>query len=291
MDQDQDNSKKKSLVGMLPTELVVHIISFLSLLRDRVKLRYVSRWFRCVIDGVPSLWKEFVWPHYDTCEEKCLKEIFMVCGQHIKVLSFPNSRVPPTLVEMLQYCSNVQHLSIPSTKLDPEQLRNMLHHMGSLQALEIKVDNDSDIKQLLLNAGHLRELTIRHLQCTRIKNVFKQWVELQLNPPKFCISVFPLVYYSSITGLMNYATQLTNIPAGITAKFTVYNRCSEELLKYSPVPPFSVLLFEGSGQVTIPCVKLSDIGIQGLNNDVAVMTNCQYGERTRYMVRYHQGRP
>jgi len=54
------------------------------------------------------------------------------------------------------------------------------------------------------------------------------------------------------------------------------------LLKYSPALPFSVLLFEGSGQVTIPCVKLSDIGIQGLNNDVAVMTNCQYGGRTRY---------
>ena len=35
-----------------------------------------------------------------------------------------------------------------------------------------------------------------------------------------------------------------------------------------------------------PCVKLSDFGVLGLNNDVAVITDCQYGGRTMYMVRY-----
>jgi len=35
-----------------------------------------------------------------------------------------------------------------------------------------------------------------------------------------------------------------------------------------------------------PCVKLSDFGVLGLNNDVAVITDCQYGARTMYMVRY-----
>ena len=83
-----------------------------------------------------------------------------MCGQHIKVLSFPNSRVPSTLIDMLQYCINVQHLSLPSTKLDPEQLRKTMHHMGCLQTLELKMDSNGDIKHLLLNIGQLKELTI-----------------------------------------------------------------------------------------------------------------------------------
>ena len=101
---DQDNSQEESVLSLLtlPTELLV---SFLSSIRDRVKLRYVSRWLRCVIEGTPSLWKEFVWPYYDSCEECSMKKVLKVCGQRIKVLSFPNSRLSSTLVEMLQYCS------------------------------------------------------------------------------------------------------------------------------------------------------------------------------------------
>jgi len=95
---DRDNSHEESLVNLstLPAELLVYIISFLSSLRDRVKLRYVSRWLRCVTEGTPSLWKEFVWPYYDSGEECSMKEVLKVCGQNIKVLSFPYSRVPST---------------------------------------------------------------------------------------------------------------------------------------------------------------------------------------------------
>ena len=65
---DQDNFHEESFVNLLslPTELLVYIISFLSSLSDKEKLRYVSRWMRCVIEGTPSLWKEFVWPDYDS---------------------------------------------------------------------------------------------------------------------------------------------------------------------------------------------------------------------------------
>ena len=43
---------------------------------------------------------------------------------------------------------------------------------------------------------------------------------------------------------------------------------------------------KGSGQVTIPCVELSDCGVLELNNDVAVMTDFQYGGRTMCMIKY-----
>jgi len=86
---DQDNSHKEVLVNLLklPMELLVIIISFLSSQCDRVKLRYVSRWLRCVVNGTPSLWKEFVWPYYDSLEESSVKEVLKVCGQHIKTLA------------------------------------------------------------------------------------------------------------------------------------------------------------------------------------------------------------
>ena len=160
-----DHSHEESLVNLLslPSELLVYIISLLSSLRDKVKLRYVSRRLSCVIEGTPSLWKEFVWTFNDSCEECSVKEVLKVCEQHIKVLSFPNHRLPSSLIEILQYCSNVQHLSLPSTKLDCKQLRKTIHHMGCLQTLELKVGNDSQIKQLLCKTGQLKELTVFYL--------------------------------------------------------------------------------------------------------------------------------
>ena len=50
-----------------------------------------------------------------------------------------------------------------------------------------------------------------------------------------------------------------------------------------PTLPSLQLQIEESGQVTTPCIKLS--GVLGLNNDVAVMTDCQCG-RAMYMVMY-----
>ena len=176
---DRSITDEKSVINLstLPIELLVYIISFLSSLRDRVKLRYISKWLRCVIEGTPSLWKEFVWHYCDIHEERSVKETLKVCAQHIRVLSLPNSRtISSTLVDMLQYCSNVQHLSLPSTKLDPEQLKNTIHHMGHLQTLELKVDNYNAIRQLLLNACQLKELTIFLSTChDYLVELFKYW--------------------------------------------------------------------------------------------------------------------
>jgi len=120
MDQNQEDSKSPANMLGLPVELIVFIISFLSSVHDRVKLQYVSRTLRFVIERAPSLWSEFVWPYYDSREECCV-----MCGEHIRVLAFPNySRAPSTLVEMLQYCSNVQHLSLPSTVVARDNLLN-----------------------------------------------------------------------------------------------------------------------------------------------------------------------
>ena len=90
----------------------------------------------------------------------------------------------PSLVEMLQYCSYVQHLSLPSTKLDPEQLRKAIHHMGCLQTLELKADNECQIKQLLFETGQLREITLflPSYHYYLLKRLFKYWIKIELKP-------------------------------------------------------------------------------------------------------------
>jgi len=283
MDQHQGNSQEKSFVNLstLPTEILVYIISFLSSLRDRVKLRYASRWLRCVTEGTPSLWKEFVWPYYGSHEECSMKEMLKVCGEHIKVLSFPNSRVIPMLEDILQYCSNVQHLSLPLIKLDPAQVRKTIHHMGCLQTLELKVDNDDEIKQLLIDTSQLRELVvISNVECNYLE-LFKYWEELEFRP-----SNFKLISLECCNNrLVDYVTQLTNIPTGTDASFRMYCRHIRIPLSFSF--PFFQLQVKGSGKVITPCIKLSDSGILGLGKDSAMLTDCQYGGRTMYMVSCH----
>ncbi|XP_065914945.1 uncharacterized protein [Dysidea avara] len=208
-----------------------------------------------------------------------------VCGQHVLVLSFPYCRVPSTLVEMLQYCSNVQHLSLPSTKLDPEQLRKSIHHMGCLQTLELKVDNEKDIKQLLLITGQLRELVIISDTCDHLE-LFKLWKKLEFRPSSLKL-YGPTMRYYKVHCLVDYATQLTDIPTGTTANFRVYNRYNKVPLIFSPSFPYFQLQVEESSKVSTTCVKPSDFGILGLENDLASMNDCQYGGRTVYMVKYH----
>ncbi|XP_065893308.1 uncharacterized protein [Dysidea avara] len=297
VEMDQGSCHEESLVNLLtlPTELLVYIISFLSSLRDRIKLRYVSRWLRCVIEGTPLLWKEFVWPYYDSREECSVREVLKLCGQHIKMLSFPNHRVPstPVYLKMLQYCSNVRHLSLPSTKLDPEQIKKTIHHMGCLQTIELNVDDDSDIKQLFLSTGQLRELTINsNITCYDVpEKLLKHWMESQFRPSSFnVIAPLNFNYYYSTEAFIDSAAQLTTIPNGTTANFRLYGRCRKVPLDLSPALPCLQLQVESKGcnQVTIPFVKLSDFGILGLKVDLAVATDIQYSGRTMCMVKYDE---
>ena len=152
--------------------------------------------------------------------------------------------------------------------------------------LELWVDDDSDIKQLFLSTGQLRELTIisNNYHYDLSLELFKHWRESQFRPPSFNVIV-PTDFFGT-EKLVDYATQLTTICTGTTANFKVYKRSSKVPLNFSPTLPYFQLQVEGSGQLTTPCVKLSDFGILGLDNDVALMTDCQYGGRTLYMVRY-----
>ena len=71
-------------------------------------------------------------------------------------------------------------------------------------------------------------------------------------------------------------TTLDTISTGTTASFRLFSG-------YNKLPFFQ-LQVEPSGQVTTPCVKLSDYGILGSEDDLAVMTYCHYGGKMLYGV-------
>jgi len=54
----------------------------------------------------PLLWKEFIWPHYDFCEESTITSVFESCGTHVKLI-FSESRDTCEIVTTLR-------LSLPS---------------------------------------------------------------------------------------------------------------------------------------------------------------------------------
>ena len=172
--EEQDEEQPITLLA-LPTELLVHIISFISTTRDRAKLRCVSRRLRSVIE-TPSLWREFVWPYYHTSDEGCVTNVLKACGEHIMRLAFPH-HVMPYLVNLAPYCSNVVELSLPTTKLLPNHVGFIMKNMKHLQKLDLKWGS-LDIMQLLIKIGvhvTLKELTIRLQNSVSGNSVIGSW--------------------------------------------------------------------------------------------------------------------
>ena len=138
MEQSSTDADNRNLLS-LPVELLVYIVSFLTEVRDKVKLRYVSRRLKDISE-TPSLWRKFVWRYYDRLEERCLCNLLKACGPHIAKLSFPNHVMPSKLVKLLQHCGDVRHLSLSKeTKLSIERITNILQHMEHLSVLKIRL--------------------------------------------------------------------------------------------------------------------------------------------------------
>ena len=232
----QINSHLESRLLQLPIELLVYTISFLSSVRDKINLQYVLKWLKYVIEGTPSLWKEFVLPYCDSNEEDAVNEMLRVHGKHIKTLSFLQCKLlPSTMVKMLQCCSNVQHFNLSSTTLDPDQLRRITDHMQYLQSLELKIEFKSDMKKLLHAACQLKQLTI-------VTDLYSQalihWDKLVLKPANFKLIMpnFCCINNSSshLVDLVSHLQWSTTIPTGTTVNFRLYNRASKVSLNFPP---------------------------------------------------------
>jgi len=293
MDQREDKGDLQSLLFTLPTELLVYIITFLPTSRERVNLRYVSSKLRTVSE-TPSLWSKFVWPHYHADDEGCVDSVLKVCGVAIKKLYFPDHVTPSTLLKLMKYCSNVINLSIPTTKLDPEQVGQVVQHMGCLQRLDIQWD--FNIKQLLsVTSENLTELTIR-VQVMKNGDNYER---------EFSISIDSWLPYWMSDGFrpqnLNIVTEYADnffwtplydnlLETWTTSKFLpgcnghikFFTTTKASLHLFTVAPKFQL---DFSDSARLPHVNASQFGLLGLKNELLVLTNCTQCDETVYMAK------
>ena len=265
-----DGSRFQKSVNILnlPVELVVYIFSFLPTIRDKVKLRYVSRTLR-VVSETPSLWSKFIWPLYDRREELSVINTLRDCGDYVKRLGFPDHVTPSTLIEMLTHCNNLIQLNLPpGTKLDSEELRLAVQHMKHLEELEVQLS--TDIKPLL-QIGGLNELTVHvleeyHLFCI---SWVEEWIKKHCIPCNFNL-VTDRLEVELETKFVASLLQWNFTPQGYTSYFKLYYLFKVPLNLSPNLPVFQL---EIGQTVILPFVKASAFGIMNLDCDILVLTD------------------
>ena len=248
----------------LPTELIVYILSFLTCASDLVKLRCVSRMLRGVCE-TPSLWRQFIWPHFHTREYHCVKSVLKSYGQHIKYLSFPHHVTPYKLTPMLKHCNNLVKLRLSTIKLSCNQLGQAIQSMEKLQVLDVLWKGQ--IPPLLVICNKLKELTIR-LECLNLNEALGNWATQGFIPE--ALNIFDShIYYKEIA--QQWLSLNSTSPTTHTSYLNVY-RYHKVLMDLSPLLPDFQLQFGQS--CTLPFVRPSKCGLLGLELDLLLLTNC-----------------
>ena len=260
----------------LPVELLVYIVSFLTDVRDKVKLRYVSQRLRS-ISVTPSLWRKVVWPYYDRLEERCLSNLLKTCGRNIVQLSFPHHVMPSKLVKFLQHCGNVRHLSLSQDiKLNSEQLTKVLQPMVYLSVLNIRLS--IPLSSLLQLTSRVEELTVyvKEGHTDEWYDILHEWL-VNINAPENLNVAFNDHYLArlKVDLLHSWSQWNTEMPATRTAclRFYAYETRYLPLNLSLSLPVFQLQY----GQKTrLPIVKASKFGLLGLTTDSLLLTDCVY---------------
>ena len=263
----------------LPIELLVYVFSFVSSVRDRVKLRYVSQRIRAAVE-TPSLWRVIFWPHLDFREEHLINGVLKSCGRYMKQLSFPDLMVP---VNMLGHCRNLVRLSLPSAQPSLNQLMVVVQSMRNLQYLDILWSKKNDIEQLLLIAGHnqqavngntVKELTIREqvqeglLFTEAIHRLLNQWMACNLIPHTLnIVSKYLKVIDEAVDTWIPLRSQAVNH----TGYFKVYYNF-KNIIGLAPTFPDIQLHFIGHYYIESN-VTASNYGLLGLDHYILALTD------------------
>ena len=186
----------------LPIELLVYIFSLLPTSHDIVRLRYVSRKMRS-ISKTSTLWKNFLWPWYDSREERSVYEVLKACGTHIKRLTFPacvfKGMAPSTAIQLVQHCCNVTEINL-DTCLNVNEVQKVVE-MKYLWKLEICCVRSVPIEPIIVSVAcsKLEELV---LKCDSIISSsceimpwLDKWVNAGFKPPNLNV-VKGLIHYT-----------------------------------------------------------------------------------------------
>ena len=286
----------------LPVELILIIVSFLSSVRDKIRLRCVSRKLRSICAGdIPTLWREFEWPCYEDRdrEELCLQSVLKSCGEHVQLLSFPDHVPPSKLIKLLDHCRNVIQLDIPTTELHLEQVRSVLDNMKQLQKLDTKWNRETWRLLTLTFNTNLKELTVRvkmHIMSGDYGYIYantrpfvgpiyawvKEWMDKEFVPQhiNFITSSFDTDFYTLATEMLRVWFILNrDSPPGHHGFLKFY--CKKSLDLFPNIPEFQIVF----GQTAVlPIAKTSDLGVLGLDTEYpwVFLTSCVHGGETVY---------
>ena len=131
-----DGPDQASSLEMLPTELVIKILSYLPT-RERFMMQYVCRRFQDVTE-MPLLWKEFVWPDLEPHHVCSVTKILQDHGEYVRKIFFPAYLAQAKILEMAKCCTQVTHLILPrDTKLSLDDLRKIVDTMKCLLHLDV----------------------------------------------------------------------------------------------------------------------------------------------------------
>jgi len=233
-------------------------------------MRYISQRLQ-VVSKIPFVWSEFIWPFYDYREEHSVMNVLSDCGDYIKRLIFPNHVTPQILFRMLGCCNWVTQLSLPpGTTVDCEELRIAVQHMKHLEKLEVQLA--SDIKPLLQISG-LKELTVHipeesHALCAPW---VQEWMKNRFMPYNLNFITEMFDFDAEMDFLKSLLEWKFTPLAGYTSYFKLYYDFLVPLNLFPSLPEFQL---EFSHTIVFPFVKASSYGLQALDKDILVLTDC-----------------
>ena len=272
-----DLDARDSYIVTFPMELLVAIASWLPV-RERMRLQCVSRRLRSAGEA-PSLWRDFVWDYFGLREEFCVSKTLKVYGCHIRRLGFPGYLSPN--LELLKYCSNVRHLSLPVTMiLNPDELAQLveaIHHMKQLHMLDTCWESDVNIKPLLQMVSSLKEITLylsKHCAAEPVVDSVIEWIDMGFNPPKLNLVFTGSNYLAQINHMSeeNWQEWNTKIPVGEAACLKVYNNLKTPL---NILPVLPIFQLEFGQTAAAPLVRPKQCGISGLSSkNLRLTDNC-----------------
>ena len=265
----QQTIKPLRCLEELPIELLVYIFSLLPTSRDIVSLRYVSRKIRSISE-TSTLWKNFLWPWYDSHEERSVNEVLKACGTHIKRLNFPGvSRgiAPSTAIQFLQHCCNVTEINLGTCLLNGNEVQKVVE-MKFLRKLEICRVESVPIEPIIVACSKLEELVLKYEGGVSGYDYLYKWINAGFTPPNLnvvngCVDTIMFV--------QRWPQWNSRIPADHTAHFKAFYFCSRDWWNSSVA--FPVFELEFGQNATYPIIKPSSFGLFGFGEDLMLLTN------------------
>ena len=296
---EDDNNYCTSLL-ILPTELLVMILSYLSI-RDIIKMQFVSQRFK-EISETPSLWKKIVWPDCEPRHMCSVRKVLKTHGIHVRQISFPVHVIVSNLLVMMHHCPKVTHLSLPRyTKFSLNHLEKIVHTMTHLEQLDMFTssieyslsywEGSRYFKKLLeVTTASIKILTLKFDwdegeswfdYCTLIVDV---WYALEKSlrnnyplPPTINLLISNQLFsiYGMFESFPVSSYTITSLEIGL------YEITSVPMDLYPSIP---LRKFQFGPAAKRPLIKLSDHGILGLNRDIFYLSDYHHYGKARLSV-------